>query len=49
MQADQTPDFMVFTGNANPALANDIAHYLHFGLGYAEVGRLSDGEVSVEI
>jgi len=49
MHAEQTPDFMVFTGNANPALANDIAHYLHIGLGNAEVGRFSDGEVTVEI
>jgi len=40
---------MVFTGNANPALANDIAHYLHINLGNAEVGRFSDGEVTVEI
>src|SRR3989339_396164 len=49
MHAEQTPDFMVFTGNANPVLANDIAHYLHIGLGNAEVGRFSDGEVTVEI
>ncbi len=49
MQADQTPEFMVFTGNANPALANDIARHLKIDLGAAEVGRFSDGEVTVEI
>jgi len=43
------PDFMVFTGNANPELAADIAGHLGIGLGAAEVGRFSDGEVTVEI
>jgi len=49
MQADLPPEFMVFTGNANPALAADIAHYLKTVLGAAAVGRFSDGEVTVEI
>jgi len=49
MQADQAPDFMVFTGNANPSLAVDIAHHLKTTVGAAEVGRFSDGEVTVEI
>ena len=40
---------MVFTGNANPKLAEDVAHHLHIGLGRATVGRFSDGEVMVEI
>jgi len=44
-----TPDFMVFTGNANPALAAEIAGHLGIGLGAATVGRFSDGEVTVEI
>jgi ribose-phosphate pyrophosphokinase len=48
MQANQ-PDFMVFTGNANPALAAEIAQHLHISLGAAHVGRFSDGEVTVEI
>jgi ribose-phosphate pyrophosphokinase len=43
------PDFMVFTGNANPTLAAEIAGHLGIGLGAAEVGRFSDGEVTVEI
>ena len=40
---------MVFTGNANPALASDIAKHLGTELGSATVGRFSDGEVTVEI
>src|SRR6476620_12730253 len=47
--APQTPDFMVFTGNANPALATEIAEHLGITLGAAKVGRFSDGEVTVEI
>jgi len=43
------PDFMVFTGNANPVLAAEIAGHLGIDLGAAEVGRFSDGEVTVEI
>ncbi len=39
----------VFSGNAHPSLARDIAHYLHLPLGKISVGRFSDGEVSVEI
>ena len=40
---------MVFSGNANPQLTQDIAHYLNLSLGKATVGRFSDGEVMVEI
>ena len=49
MQAAPHPDFMVFTGNANPGLAAEIADHLHIALGAASVGRFSDGEVTVEI
>jgi ribose-phosphate pyrophosphokinase len=42
-------DMMVFTGNANPKLAQDVAKHLHIHLGRANVGRFSDGEVMVEI
>jgi ribose-phosphate pyrophosphokinase len=49
MQAAPTPDFMVFTGNANPALAEEIASHLGISLGAASVSRFSDGEVTVEI
>jgi ribose-phosphate pyrophosphokinase len=43
------PTIAVFTGNANPALAQDIARYLQVPLGRAHVGRFSDGEVTVEL
>ena len=49
MQSTQHPDFMVFTGNANPGLAAEIAEHLGISLGAASVGRFSDGEVTVEI
>ncbi len=40
---------MVFTGNANPKLAEAVAKHLHINLGRATVGRFSDGEVMVEL
>jgi ribose-phosphate pyrophosphokinase len=40
---------MVFAGNANPQLAQDITRHLELPLGKAVVGRFSDGEVMVEI
>jgi ribose-phosphate pyrophosphokinase len=40
---------MVFTGNANPRLAQDVARHLNLSLGRAIVGRFSDGEVLVEL
>jgi len=40
---------MVFTGNAHPKLAEDVAYHLGLQLGRATVGRFSDGEVMVEI
>ncbi len=39
----------VFSGNAHPKLAQDIARYLHIPLARALVGRFSDGEINVEI
>lgn len=42
-------NMMVFTGNANPRLAMDIAGYLNMPLGKITVGRFSDGEVMVDI
>jgi ribose-phosphate pyrophosphokinase len=39
----------LFTGNANPALAHDIARHLRLPVGRASVGRFSDGEVNIEI
>ncbi len=40
---------MIFAGNANPKLANDIARELGIPIGKAMVGRFSDGEVAFEI
>ena len=40
---------VLFTGNANPVLAREIAATLGIELGQAAVGRFSDGEVTVEI
>ena len=40
---------MLFSGNANPKLAGDIAEYLGIPLGQAEVGKFSDGEIAVDI
>ena len=40
---------VLFTGNANPALAQEIASHLGIELGKAKVGRFSDGEVDIEI
>jgi ribose-phosphate pyrophosphokinase len=39
----------LFTGNANPVLANDIARHLHLPVGRANVGRFSDGECNIEL
>ena len=43
------PTMAVFTGNANPVLAQEIARHLMQPLGRAMVGRFSDGEIQVEI
>ncbi|RZT38757.1 ribose-phosphate pyrophosphokinase [Cupriavidus agavae] len=40
---------MVFTGNANPKLAEAVVQHLGIPLGKALVGRFSDGEVQCEI
>ena len=40
---------VLFTGNANPALAQEMAKSLGVELGKASVGRFSDGEVTVEV
>ena len=40
---------MIFTGNANPELANDIASRLNLSLGRVGVDHFSDGETCVEV
>jgi ribose-phosphate pyrophosphokinase len=47
--ADSHGRMMVFTGNANPELAQAIVNHLRMNLGSAWVGKFSDGEVQVEI
>jgi len=42
-------NLMVFTGNANPMLAEKIARYIGIPLGDAQIGKFSDGEIAVEI
>ena len=42
-------NLMVFSGNANPALADAIAKHIGLPLGYASISKFSDGEVSVEL
>jgi ribose-phosphate pyrophosphokinase len=39
----------LFTGNANPCLAQEIASYLEIPVGVATVSHFSDGEISVAI
>jgi ribose-phosphate pyrophosphokinase len=43
------PNLGIFTGNANPNLARDVAAYLDVTVGKADVATFSDGEVNVEI
>lgn len=42
-------NMMIFTGNANPELAKNIASHLNIPIGKATVGTFSDGETMVEI
>ncbi len=39
----------IFTGNANPRLAEAVCKHLNISLGRAVVGKFSDGEVMVEL
>jgi ribose-phosphate pyrophosphokinase len=39
----------LFSGNANPVLAHEIARHLRLPVGRAAVSRFSDGEINVEI
>lgn len=42
-------NMMVFTGTANPDLAEQVTQRLDIPLGAARVGKFSDGEVAIEI
>jgi ribose-phosphate pyrophosphokinase len=39
----------IFTGNANPRLAQAVCRHLNLSLGRAVVGKFSDGEIMVEL
>jgi len=49
MNDDVAVDIAIFSGNAHPQLAQDIARVMHLPLARAQVGRFSDGEANVEI
>lgn len=42
-------DFIIFSGNSNPLLAQKICQYLDVPLGGAKVKTFSDGEIQIEI
>ena len=42
-------DYKIFTGNANPALAEEIAKIMGKPLGKSAVNKFSDGEISVSL
>lgn len=47
--SDVSNRMMVFTGNANPALAKAVVAHLNLPLGKAVIDRFSDDEIMVEI
>jgi ribose-phosphate pyrophosphokinase len=49
MTRDHSLEMKIFTGNAHPALARDICHYLGVPLGDATVSSFPDGETFVKI
>ncbi|EAX47396.1 ribose-phosphate pyrophosphokinase [Thermosinus carboxydivorans Nor1] len=49
MMLDDGKRLRIFTGNANPALAEEIASYLGLTVGDAFVGRFNNGEIQVII
>ncbi|MDL1986578.1 MAG: ribose-phosphate pyrophosphokinase-like domain-containing protein, partial [Deltaproteobacteria bacterium] len=42
-------DFIIFSGNSNPELAQKICNYLNVPMGKAKVKTFSDGEIQIEI
>ena len=42
-------NLMVFTGNANPKLAQKVSRHLNVQMGKASVSKFSDGEIMVEL
>lgn len=48
IEAAEKP-YLIFSGNANPKLAEEIANHLHTELGKAKVGRFNDQETNIQI
>ncbi|MBW2171655.1 MAG: ribose-phosphate pyrophosphokinase [Deltaproteobacteria bacterium] len=40
---------VLFAGNSNPELANDVCRHIGIKLGDAEIRRFSDGEIQIEV
>lgn len=49
LSATLDPDALIFSGNANRALAQRVADYLHTPLGHAKVTKFNDGEISIQV
>ena len=49
LHVNNSDTLALFAGNANPALAHEVAKHLGSPLGRAYVGKFSDGEVNVEL
>jgi len=48
-KATSMSGYMIFSGTANPELAQEIANYLETPLSQATINRFSDGEIGVQI
>ena len=49
MDMEDTSKLKIFTGNANPALAQEICDYIGVPLGKAVCGRFNNGEIQVMV
>lgn len=49
MDMEDTPKLKIFTGNAHPALAQEICDYIGVPLGKAVCGRFNNGEIQVMV
>ena len=49
MDMEDTSKLKIFTGNAHPALAQEICDYIGVPLGKAVCGRFNNGEIQVMV
>lgn len=49
ISTDMSKGIKIFSGRANPALAEEIAKHLDLRLGNITVGRFADGEVNIQV